>query len=129
MNAFVENEKPPETLEGLIETFETADNHHIVFGQYGKTTALFYNVLEPLEIGGKPVKGWLALPMHDCHNKLTGIAFISSSREDKIIFYSTGYPNGSVVFGKPSKDKPLFTQATPSSGLILVALSKQLKAS
>jgi hypothetical protein len=108
MSDYVENDKPPENSEGLLKSFDTADKHHNVFGQYGEAVGSFYNVQTPLEIDNKSVSGWLALPMHDSSSALTGIAFISPDPKERIIFYPHGYPKGSVVFGKPSKDKPIF---------------------
>jgi hypothetical protein len=115
MNAYVGNENPPKDLEGLLKSFEITDIHHNVFGQYGKVLGLFYNVQTELEIDDKPVNGWLALPLYDSNETLTCIAFISSDRKELVQFLHSPYPVGSVVFGNPSKDKPIFVFSSPQA--------------
>jgi hypothetical protein len=115
MNAYVGNENPPKDLEGLLKSFEITDIHHNVFGQYGKALGLFYNVQTELEIDGKPVNGWLALPLYDSNGTLSCIAFISPDRKELVQFLHSPYPVGCVVFGNPSKDKPIFLFSSPQA--------------
>lgn len=119
MNAHAKNIKPPEqdTPEALLNTFESADQSHKVFCQYGKVTASFYNVPVGFDIDGKTLDGWLAIPLHDSNGVIIGIAYLSDDRNIKPIF--DPQLKGCVVFGTPSKDKPLFVVSSPEAAFAI----------
>lgn len=115
MNAAAKNIKPPENSpEAFLNSFESADSRHSVYGQYGNATATFYNVPAGVAIDESiAVDGWLAMPLQDSNRSIIGIAYLSPVRSIKPVFDK--HLKGCVIFGKPEKDKPLFVVSSPEA--------------
>lgn len=113
----IKNPHEPRTLEDLLKTLESAKQSHKVFCQFGNASASFYRTDDDGAIGDKQVGGCLAMPMHDSNGVIVSIAFLSDERNVKPIF--DPHLKGSVVFGTPSKDKPLFVVSSPEAAFAI----------